>query len=156
MNIFNKVTLQSLKKNRTRTIVTIIGIILSAAMICAVTTFASSIYNYALDMWEHEPVKTTELVTLCQEQLGWKPTTTYTVIKRLSERGILENNDKIISSLVSKDEVQAAELNEMVEKTFEGSLPAFVAAFTKHTKLSDNEVDALQQMIDRYRKGDSK
>ena len=94
------------------------------------------------------------MVTLCQEQLGWKPTTTYTVIKRLSERGILENNDKIISSLVSKDEIQAAELNEMVEKTFEGSLPAFVAAFTKHTKLSDNEVDALQQMIDRYRKGE--
>ena len=113
-------------------------------------------YRFCLIMWEHEPVKTTELVTLCQEQLGWKPTTTYTVIKRLSERGILENNDKIISSLVSKDEVQAAELNEMVEKTFEGSLPAFVAAFTKHTKLSDNEVDALQQMIDRYRKGDSK
>ena len=67
---------------------------------------------------------------------------------------MIENNDKIISSLVSKDEIQAAELNEMVEKTFEGSLPAFVAAFTKHTKLSDNEVDALQQMIDRYRKGE--
>ena len=111
-------------------------------------------YRFCLIMWEHEPVKTTELGTLCQEQLGWKPTTTYTVIKRLSERGILENNDKIISSLVSKDEIQAAELNEMVEKTFEGSLPAFVAAFTKHTKLSDNEVDALQQMIDRYRKGE--
>lgn len=111
-------------------------------------------YRFCLIMWEHEPVKTTELVTLCQEQLGWKPTTTYTVIKRLSERGILENNDKIISSLVSKDEIQAAELNEMVEKTFEGSLPAFVAAFTKHTKLSDNEVDALQQMIDCYRKGE--
>ena len=113
-------------------------------------------YRFCLIMWEHEPVRTTELVTLCQEQLGWKPTTTYTVIKRLSERGILENNDKIISSLVTKDEVQAAELNEMVEKTFEGSLPAFVAAFAKHTKLSENEVDALQQMIDRYRKGDSK
>ena len=112
-------------------------------------------YRFCLIMWEHEPVKTTELVTLCQEQLGWKPTTTYTVIKRLSERGILENNDKIISSLVSKDEIQAAELNEMVEKTFEGSLPAFVAAFTKHTKLSDNEVDALQQMIDCYRKGEN-
>ena len=111
-------------------------------------------YRFCLIMWEHEPVKTTELVTLCQEQLGWKPTTTYTVIKRLSERGILENNDKIISSLVSKDEIQAAELNEMIEKTFEDSLPAFVAAFTKHTKLSDNEVDALQQMIDRYRKGE--
>ena len=65
-------------------------------------------YRFCLIMWEHEPIKTTELVTLCQEQLGWKPTTTYTVIKRLSERGILENNNKIVTSLVSKDEVQAA------------------------------------------------
>ena len=110
--------------------------------------------RFCLIMWEHEPVKTTELVTLCQKQLGWKPTTTYTVIKRLSERGILENNNKIVTSLVSKDEVQAAEINEMVEKTFEGSLPAFIAAFTKHQKISEEEIDAVQQMIDRYRKGE--
>ena len=111
-------------------------------------------YRFCLIMWEHEPVKTTELVTLCQVQLGWKPTTTYTVIKRLSERGILENNNnKIVTSLVSKDEVQAAEINEMVEKTFEGSLPAFIAAFTKHQKITDKELDAVQAMIDRYRKG---
>ena len=111
-------------------------------------------YRFCLIMWEHEPVKTTELVTLCGEQLGWKPTTTYTVIKRLTERGILENNNKIVTSLVSKDEVQAAEINEMVEKTFEGSLPAFIAAFTKHQKISEEEIDAVQQMIDRYRKGE--
>lgn len=111
-------------------------------------------YRFCLILWEHEPVKTTELVTLCGEQLGWKPTTTYTVIKRLSERGILENNNKIVTSLVSKDEVQAAEINEMVEKTFEGSLPAFIAAFTKHQKISEEELDAVQQMIDRYRKGE--
>ena len=111
-------------------------------------------YRFCLILWEHEPIKTTELVTLCGEQLGWKPTTTYTVIKRLSERGILENNNKIVTSLVSKDEVQAAEINEMVEKTFEGSLPAFIAAFTKHQKISEEEIDAVQQMIDRYRKGE--
>ena len=111
-------------------------------------------YRFCLIMWEHEPVKTTELVTLCQKQLGWKPTTTYTVIKRLSERGILENNNQIVTSLVSKDEVQAAEINEMVEKTFEGSLPAFIAAFTKHQKISEKELDAVQAMIDRYRKGE--
>ena len=111
-------------------------------------------YRFCLIMWEHEPVKTTELVALCQEQLGWKPTTTYTVIKRLTERGILENNNKIVTSLVSKDEVQAAEINEMVEKTFEGSLPAFIAAFTKHQKISEKELDAVQAMIDRYRKGE--
>ena len=71
-----------------------------------------------------------ELVGLCTEQLGWKPTTTYTVIKRLSERGVLKNENTIVTALVTKDEVQASEINEMVEKTFEGSLPAFIAAFT--------------------------
>ena len=111
-------------------------------------------YRFCLILWEHEPIKTTDLVTICGEQLGWKPTTTYTVIKRLTERGILENNNKIVTSLVSKDEVQAAEINEMVEKTFEGSLPAFIAAFTKHQKISEEEIDAVQQMIDRYRKGE--
>lgn len=111
-------------------------------------------YRFCLIMWEHEPVKTTELVALCQERLGWKPTTTYTVIKRLTERGVLKSNNKIVTSLVSKDEVQAAEIDEMVEKTFEGSLPAFIAAFTKHQRITDKELDAIQAMIDRYRKGD--
>lgn len=113
-------------------------------------------YRFCLILWEHEPVKSSELVALCQAQLGWKPTTTYTVIKRLSERGVLKNENTLVTSLVTKDQVQAAEINEMVEKTFEGSLPAFVAAFTKHQKLSADEIDAMQQMIDRYRKGEAK
>lgn len=112
-------------------------------------------YRFCLILWEHEPIKSSELVNLCREQLGWKPTTTYTVIKRLSERGVLKNENTIVSSLVTKDEVQAAEINEMVEKTFEGSLPAFVAAFTKHQKISEEEIDAVQAMIDRYRKGET-
>ncbi|MBR0446063.1 MAG: BlaI/MecI/CopY family transcriptional regulator [Oscillospiraceae bacterium] len=112
-------------------------------------------YRFCLILWEHEPVKSSELVALCKEQLGWKPTTTYTVIKRLSERGVLKNENTVVTSLVTKDQVQAAQINEMVEKTFEGSLPAFVAAFTKHQKLSDAEIDVVQQMIDRYRKGES-
>lgn len=112
-------------------------------------------YRFCLILWEHEPIKSSELVSLCREQLGWKPTTTYTVIKRLSERGVLKNENTVVTSLVSKDEVQAAEINEMVEKTFEGSLPAFVAAFTKHQKISEEEIDAVQAMIDRYRKGGS-
>ena len=111
-------------------------------------------YRFCLILWEHEPIKSSELVALCKERLGWKPTTTYTVIKRLSERGVLENENTVVSSLVSKDEVQAAELNEMVEKTFEGSLPAFIAAFTKHQRISEKEIDAVQAMIDRYRKGE--
>ncbi len=113
-------------------------------------------YRFCLILWEHEPVKSSELVTLCKEQLGWKPTTTYTVIKRLSERGVLKNEKTVVTSLISKDEVQAAEIQEMVDKTFEGSLPAFIAAFTKHQKISDTELDKVQQMIDNYRKGELK
>lgn len=111
-------------------------------------------YRFCLILWENEPIKSGELVNLCRDQLGWKPTTTYTVIKRLSERGVLKNENSVVTALVSKDEVQAAEINEMVEKTFEGSLPAFIAAFTKHRALSEKEIDAVQAMIDRYRKGE--
>ena len=111
-------------------------------------------YRFCLILWENEPIKSSELVKKCEEQLGWKPTTTYTVIKRLSERGVLKNENTVVSSLVSKDEVQAAEINEMVEKKFEGSLPAFIAAFTKHQKISDEEIDEVQKMIDRFRKGE--
>ena len=110
-------------------------------------------YRFCLILWENEPIKSTELVKLCQQQLGWKSTTTYTVIKRLSERGVLKNENTIVTSLVSKEAVQAAEIEEMVEKTFEGSLPAFVAAFTKHQKMSKQEIDAVQAMIDRFREG---
>ena len=112
-------------------------------------------YRFCLILWEHEPIKSSELVNLCRDQLGWKPTTTYTVIKRLSERGVLKNENTVVSSLVTKEEVQTAEINDMVKKTFEGSLPAFVAAFTKHQKLSEEEIDAVQAMIDRYRKGEN-
>ena len=110
-------------------------------------------YRFCLILWEHEPVKSSELVAPCREKLGWKPTTTYTVIKRLSERGVLKNENTIVTSLVSKDEVQAAEIDELVEKTFEGSLPAFIAAFTRHRQLTREEADEVQEMIDRYRKG---
>ena len=110
-------------------------------------------YRFCLILWEHEPVTAPELVKLCQEQLGWKRTTTYTVIKRLSERGVLKNEGGTITSLVSKDRAQASEIDELVEKKFEGSLPAFVAAFTKHQNISEDELDEVQRMIDRIRKG---
>ena len=109
-------------------------------------------YRFCLILWANEPIKSSELVRLCKEQLGWKPTTTYTVIKRLSERGVLKNENTLVTSLVSKDEIQAAEIDEMVEKTFEGSLPAFIAAFTRHNRLSEKEIDEVQGMIDRFRK----
>ena len=111
-------------------------------------------YRFCLILWEHEPIRSKELVKLCEENLGWKSTTTYTVIKRLSERGVVKNENTIVTSLVSKDEVQADQMEEFVEKTFEGSLPAFIAACTKHQKLSEKEIDQVQAMIDRLRKGE--
>ena len=111
-------------------------------------------YRFCLILWEHEPIKSKDLVRLCQEQLGWKATTTYTVIKRLSERGVVKNENTIVTSLISKDQAQQAEIDELVEKTFEGSLPAFIAAFTRKRQLSDREIDAMQAMIDAYRKSE--
>lgn len=110
-------------------------------------------YRFCLIMWEHEPVSSLELVKLCQEKLAWKRTTTYTVIKRLSERGVLKLENGIVTSLISKEEVEKAEIETFVESKFGGSLPAFVAAFTKHQNLSDSELDEVQRMIDRIRNG---
>ena len=110
-------------------------------------------YRFCLIMWEHEPVASLELVKLCQEKLAWKRTTTYTVIKRLGERGVLKLENGIVTSLISKEEVEKAEIETFVESKFGGSLPAFVAAFTKHQDLSDSDLDEVQKMIDRIRKG---
>ena len=108
-------------------------------------------YRFCLLLWEKEPIKSSELVALCKEKLGWKPTTTYTVIKRLSERGVLKNENTVVTSLVSKEEICAEEVDEFVGKKFGGSLPAFVAAFTKHRALSEKDIDEMQKMIDAYR-----
>ena len=110
-------------------------------------------YRFCLIMWEHEPVSSLELVKLCQEKLAWKRTTTYTVIKRLGERGVLKLENGIVTSLISKEEVEKAEIETFVESKFGGSLPAFVAAFAKHQDLSDSDLDEVQKMIDRIRKG---
>ncbi|MBQ7895340.1 MAG: BlaI/MecI/CopY family transcriptional regulator [Oscillospiraceae bacterium] len=113
-------------------------------------------YRFCLIMWEQEPVAATDMVKLCQEQLGWKRTTTYTVIKRLGERGVLKLENGIVTSLISKEEAEASEIEDLVEKKFGGSLPAFVAAFTKHQSISENDLDEMQRMIDRIRRGQSK
>ena len=106
-------------------------------------------YRFCRILWENEPIKSGDLARLCAEQLGWKTTTTYTVIKRLEERGILKNSRPVVTSLVSKDEVQLAELEEMLENRFEGSLPAFVAAFAKRQNLSQKDVEEIQRIIDK-------
>ena len=107
-------------------------------------------YRFCLILWEHEPVSSGRLVELAKEGLGWSKATTYTVIRRLSQRGVLKNENTIVTSLVSKEEAQGSRLEEMVEETFEGSMPAFIAAFSKSKRLSKDEVEQLRQLIDSY------
>ncbi|MGM9542877.1 MAG: BlaI/MecI/CopY family transcriptional regulator [Candidatus Limivicinus sp.] len=107
-------------------------------------------YKFCLILWESEPVKSGKLVELCREKLGWSKATTYTVIKRLSDRGVVKNENTVVTSLVSKEEAQASEVDELVDRVFEGSLPSFVAAFTRRKKLSADQVEELRRMIDSY------
>ena len=106
-------------------------------------------YRFCLILWEHEPIRSTELAKLCKEKLGWSKTTTYTVIKRLSERGVLKNENAIVTSIISKEEAQQSELDELVDKKFEGSLPAFIAAFGRRQELSDAEIEEIRRIIER-------
>ena len=110
-------------------------------------------YRFCLILWDHEPVSAAELARLCRAELGWQRTTTYTVIKRQGERGVLRNDGGTVTSLVSKEEVQAGEIDALVESRFDGSLPAFMAAFTKRQTLTNRELDQVQAMIDRIRRG---
>ena len=105
-------------------------------------------YRFCRILWENEPISCTDISKLCLESLGWKRTTTYTVIKRLKERGFLKVVDSVVSSLFSKEEIQVREIDEMVEKTFEGSLPAFIAAFTKNNQLTEKEIKEIRALID--------
>lgn len=106
-------------------------------------------YRFCLILWKHEPINSTKLAQICKEELGWSRTTTYTVIRRLSDRGVVKNENATVTSLVSKEEVQASEMDEMMEKTFEGSLPAFIAAFAKRQKLSDDEIREIRRIIEK-------
>ena len=107
-------------------------------------------YRFCLILWDNEPVSSGKLVELCKEHLGWSKATTYTVIRRLSERGVVKNENTVVTALISKEEAQASRLDERVEETFEGSMPAFIAAFSKSKKLSRQEVEQLQALIDSY------
>ncbi|MBQ8027019.1 MAG: BlaI/MecI/CopY family transcriptional regulator [Clostridia bacterium] len=104
-------------------------------------------YRFCLILWENEPISSRKLSELCKEKLGWSKTTTYTVIKRLSDRGVVRNENAIVTSLVSKEEAQASEIDELVEKKFEGSLPAFIAAFARKKNLSDKEIEQIRKII---------
>ena len=102
-------------------------------------------------IWQCEPISSGELVKLCQQELGWKKPTTYTVLRRLCERGLFQNENSVVSSRLSRQEFYARQSEKFVEETFDGSLPAFLAAFGSRKKLSEGEIDQLQQLIDQMR-----
>lgn len=101
-------------------------------------------------IWEREPIPSGELVKLCEKELSWKKPTTYTVLRKLCEKGIFKNENGVVSSLISRQEFYAMQSERFVEETFDGSLPAFVAAFTKRKQLSKKEVEELRKLIDTY------
>lgn len=106
-------------------------------------------YRFCLILWENEPIKSMDLAKLCKEKLDWSKTTTYTVIKRLSERGVLKNENAVVTSIISKEEAQLSELEELMDKKFEGSLPAFIAAFGRRQELTDDEIEEIRRIIER-------
>lgn len=108
-------------------------------------------YRFMCVVWECAPVNSGELVKLCEKRLGWKKSTTYTVIRKLCEKGYISNMDATVSVLIPKEQVQADESVSFVERTFGGSLPGFVAAFLGGKKISSEEAAKLKQMIDDHR-----
>jgi len=106
-------------------------------------------YRFAAIVWEREPVTTRELVELCRQRLDWKRTTTYTVLRRLCDRGIFRMEDSVVTSVIPREEVQRQESRQFVERTFQGSLPQFVAAFLRDKPLSRDEADEIRRLIDQ-------
>lgn len=110
-------------------------------------------YRFMMLVWEQESIRSGELVKISKEKLGWKKSTTYTVIKKLSERGFIKNEDAIVTALVSKEECQAVESEYFMERTFEGSLPGFVAAFLGGKTISEKEAEEIKKLIDAHKEG---
>ncbi|MDD2216058.1 MAG: BlaI/MecI/CopY family transcriptional regulator [Eubacteriales bacterium] len=105
-------------------------------------------YKFTSIIWDNEPVNSTELVRLCRDKLGWKKSTTYTVLKKLSDRGILQNKDTVVTALVKREDVQKYESNAVVEKSFDGSLPKFLTSFLGERKITEKEAEELKQIIE--------
>ena len=106
-------------------------------------------YRFCLILWKYEPINSTKLARICKEELGWSRTTTFTVIRRLADRGVVKNENATVTSLISKEDIQIAQMDEMMEKTFEGSLPAFIAAFARRQELSDEEMQEILRIINK-------
>ena len=115
-----------------------------------VSKLSDAEYRFLEEVWQAEPVKSSRLVEICQEKFGWKKSTTYTVLKRLSERGLFQNNDGEVTSLISRDDFYAKQSKNFVEETFNGSLPAFLSAFASHKKLSKEDISEIKKLIDSY------
>ena len=109
--------------------------------------------RFADIIWENEPISSTELSKRSEELLKWKKSTTYTVLKRLCDKGIFQNNRGTVTSLISKQEFYSVQSEKFVENTFEGSLPAFIAAFTSRKKISTQELAEIRRMIDDFGEG---
>ena len=109
--------------------------------------------RFADIIWENEPLTTSELIKLCAQELNWKRTTTYTVLKKLSEHGIFQMKDSVVSAICSKEDYYAAQSELFVEQNYEGSLPAFIAAFTKRKALTEEEIAEIRHMIDSAGEG---
>ena len=107
--------------------------------------------RFAKLIWAHAPVSSGELVRLCQQELSWKKSTTYTMLRRLCERGIFQNSNGVVTALLSREEFQGRQSQQFVEETFGGSLPQFLTAFSRGKKLSRGEIDELQKLIDEMR-----
>ena len=112
--------------------------------------------RFAELIWSHEPLTSGELVKLCAKELEWKKSTTYTVLKKLCDRGIFRNQDGLVTSVLSQKEFQSRQSRRFVEDTFSGSLPAFIAAFAEGGELSDRELLEIRRMIDSYGRGEKK
>ena len=106
---------------------------------------------FAEIIWENEPIASGELVKLADAGFGWKKSTTYTVLRKLCEKGLFQNNDGIVTSIISKEEFEGAKSYKFVDDNFKGSLPSFIAAFASKKKLSEKEIDEIQKMIDEFR-----
>lgn len=113
-------------------------------------SLCESEYRFAAIVWENEPIGSGELVKLCNEKLGWKKSTTYTVLKKLCEKRILKNEKAIVSAIVKQEQVQKFESEQFLDKTFNGSLPQFITSFMSDKKLSKAEADALKELIESY------
>lgn len=111
--------------------------------------------QFAQIIWEHEPVTSGTLVRIAAEKLGWKKSTTYTVLRKLCEKGLFQNQDGVVTALVSKAQFNSAKSQKFVEDNFNGSLPSFIAAFTGRKKLSSKEINEIQHMIDSFRSSDA-